>query len=59
MLENANPLLSGETPAKAGHRREKRELEELQRKRSVDAALDDALAETFPASDPVAVVVLS
>lgn len=58
MLKNTDRVVSKETSAKAKDSREGVELEELQRKRGVDEALDDALAGTFPASDPVALAVL-
>ena len=58
MLKNASRVVSEETSAKAGRSQEEVELEEFQRKRSMDEALDEALAGTFPASDPVALAVL-
>ena len=58
MLKNVSRVVSEETSAKAGRSQKKVELEEFQRKRSMDEALDEALAETFPASDPVALAVL-
>jgi hypothetical protein len=58
MLKNTYRVVSEETSAKAKDSWEGVELEELQRKRGVDRALDDALAGTFPASDPVALTVL-
>jgi hypothetical protein len=56
--ENAGAPLAKETSAAGARRREGVALEESQRKQSVDEALDDALAETFPASDPVALYAL-
>jgi hypothetical protein len=50
--------MAKETSVTITRGREGVELEELRRKRSLDEALDDALAGTFPASDPVALAVL-
>ena len=58
MPENTNRIVLEETSEKAERSRKRAELEELRRKRSMDEALDDALAGTFPASDPVALAVL-
>jgi hypothetical protein len=58
MLENTSRVVLEETSEKAERSQKKVELEELRRKRSMDEALDDALAGTFPASDPVALAVL-
>lgn len=41
-------------PAKESLRKEQREQRDAARKKGKDAALNDALANTFPASDPVA-----
>jgi hypothetical protein len=56
--ESAGAPLAKESSATGARRRESVALEEPQREQSVDEALDDALAETFPASDPVALDVL-
>lgn len=56
--ENAGTSLAKETSATGARRREGVAFEESQRKQSLDQALDDALAGTFPASDPVALGVL-
>jgi hypothetical protein len=56
--ENAGASVAKETSATVVRRPEGVALEESQRKQSVDEALDDALAGTFPASDPVALDVL-
>jgi hypothetical protein len=58
MPENTSRVVLEETSEKAERSQKKVELEELRRKRSMDEALDDALAGTFPASDPVALAVL-
>jgi hypothetical protein len=55
---NAGAIMAKETSVTITRGREGVELEELRRKRSLDEALDDALAGTFPASDPVALAVL-
>lgn len=54
--ENTNAVAK-EISATAARRREDVAVEESQRKQIVDEALDDALAGTFPASDPVALAV--
>ncbi|WP_449256043.1 hypothetical protein [Bosea sp. (in: a-proteobacteria)] len=41
-------------PAKESLRKEQKQQREAARKRDGDDALDEALKETFPASDPVA-----
>lgn len=41
-------------PAKESLRKEQRAQRDAERKQGKDAALDEALRETFPASDPVA-----
>jgi hypothetical protein len=58
MWKNASRVVLEETSEKAERRRKAVELEELGWERSMDEALDDALAGTFPASDPVALAVL-
>jgi hypothetical protein len=58
MLKNTSRVVLEETSEKAERSQKRVELEELRRKRSMDEALDDALAGTFPASDPVALAVL-
>jgi hypothetical protein len=54
MLENPSRIVFEETSEKEERDRKRVELEERERRRSMDEALDDALAGTFPASDPVA-----
>ena len=56
--EHAGATVAKETSATVVRRREGVALEESQGKQSVDEALDEALAGTFPASDPVALDVL-
>lgn len=58
MPKNTSRVVLEETSEKAERSQKRVELEELRRKRSMDEALDDALAGTFPASDPVALAVL-
>lgn len=58
MPENTSRVVLEKTSEKAERNQKRVELEELGRKRSMDEALDDALAGTFPASDPVALAVL-
>jgi hypothetical protein len=55
MPKNTSRVVLEETSEKAERSQKRVELEELRRKRSMDEALDDALAGTFPASDPVAI----
>ena len=56
--EDADRAVTEETLATGARRGKDGALEESQRKQSVDEALDDALAGTFPASDPIALAVL-
>jgi hypothetical protein len=41
--------------AKPKRRREDADPDESERRRRLDAALDEALANTFPASDPISI----
>ena len=57
-IKKARSIVAKETSAAVARRQEGVTLKESQRKQNVDEALDDALAGTFPASDPVALDVL-
>jgi hypothetical protein len=47
-------MTTSTNPAKESLRKEQREQRQASRKQGKDAELDKALADTFPASDPVA-----
>lgn len=47
-------MTTSTNPAKQSLRKEQREQRQASRKQGKDAALDKALEDTFPASDPVA-----